>query len=305
LDVENHGTPEDTRYTENGKHQWLETPPWTGKRISTAGRIGLSFGAFGIFGGSSHLSERGLNMQLIPAIDLRGGRVVRLQQGDYARETRYDDDPLALAKRYAEAGAEWLHVVDLDSARGGGDINLETIARICREVAIGVQTGGGVRAFDDLQRRLDLGAGRVVVGSMCVNQPARVVDWLDRAGGEALVAGLDVLREDSGRWIPRSAGWTEAGKDDLFTLLERLIDAGLKHLLCTDIERDGMFAGPALALYESICARFPGLAVQASGGIGSGGDLAAVARSGVDGCIVGRALLEGRVELAEISRWSR
>lgn len=244
-------------------------------------------------------------MQLIPAIDLRGGRVVRLQQGDYERETRYDDDPLALAKRYADAGASLIHVVDLDSARSGGEANLATIERLCGEIDVAVQTGGGVRSREDFQRRLDAGADRVVIGSLCVREPETVAEWLDESGSEHIVAGLDVSRGMDGGWMPRAAGWTEAGDIDLFALLDRLIDAGLKHLLCTDIERDGMFAGPSLALYESVCDRFPSLAVQASGGIGSAADLVEVAQTGVAGCIVGRALLEGRVQLSEIAKWSR
>ena len=244
-------------------------------------------------------------MQLIPAIDLRGGRVVRLQQGDYERETRYDDDALALAQRYADAGARLIHVVDLDSARDGGSANLAAIEQLCREVDADIQTGGGVRSRADFQRRLDAGAARVVIGSLCVRDPDTVSGWLGEADGGRIVAGLDVSQGIDGGWVPRAAGWTEAGSTDLFTLLQRLTDAGLKHLLCTDIERDGMFAGPSLALYESVCDRFSSLAVQASGGIGSGADLTEVAQTGVAGCIVGRALLEGRVALAEIDRWSR
>ncbi len=244
-------------------------------------------------------------MQLIPAIDLRGGRVVRLQQGDYERETRYDDDALVVAKRYADAGASLIHVVDLDSARDGGAANLDTIERLCSELDIDVQTGGGVRSHEDFQRRIDAGAARVVIGSLCVREPAMIEDWLRAGHGKRIVAGLDVSQGLDGAWFPRAAGWTESGKDDLFTLLERLVDAGLEHLLCTDIERDGMFAGPSLALYESICARFGALAVQASGGIGSGEDLVEVAQTGVAGCIVGRALLEGRVALSEVGQWSR
>ncbi|NBB93789.1 MAG: 1-(5-phosphoribosyl)-5-((5-phosphoribosylamino)methylideneamino)imidazole-4-carboxamide isomerase [Gammaproteobacteria bacterium] len=244
-------------------------------------------------------------MQLIPAIDLRGGRVVRLQQGDYARETRYDDDALVVARRYADAGATLIHVVDLDSARDGGEANLGAIEQLCREVDADIQTGGGVRSEADFRRRLDAGAARVVVGSLCVREPALIEDWLRAGHGERIVAGLDVSQGLDGGWFPRAAGWTESGDDDLLTLLERLVHAGLKHLLCTDIERDGMFAGPSLALYESICARFASLAVQASGGIGSSEDLVEVAQTGVAGCIVGRALLEGRVALGEVSKWSR
>lgn len=244
-------------------------------------------------------------MQLIPAIDLRGGRVVRLQQGDYDRETRYDDDPIVLARRYADAGAQLIHVVDLDSARAGGDANLATIERLCSELDVDIQTGGGVRSHDDFRRRIDAGAARVVIGSLCVREPDTVTGWLAGPQGAHIVAGLDVSKGIDGGWVPRAAGWTESGMVDLFTLLERLVDAGLEHLLCTDIERDGMFAGPSLGLYESICDRFASLAVQASGGIGTGDDLNEVAQTGVSGCIVGRALLEGRVALGEIGKWSR
>ncbi|MFU8831306.1 MAG: 1-(5-phosphoribosyl)-5-[(5-phosphoribosylamino)methylideneamino]imidazole-4-carboxamide isomerase [Wenzhouxiangella sp.] len=244
-------------------------------------------------------------MKIIPAIDLSRGRVVRLEQGDYARETSYQQDALELAVRYEKAGATLLHLVDLDSARSGGDANLEVIARICRALTIPVQTGGGVRSLEDFQRRLDLGAARVVIGSLCVRQPDLVESWLEEFGPEVIVAGLDVARGLDGGWFPRAAGWTEAGEADLFSLLDRLIDAGLEHLLCTDIERDGMFSGPSLELYQSIVAHFSHLKVQASGGVGSPADLDAAARTGVVGCIVGKALLEGRVDLEDIERWSR
>lgn len=244
-------------------------------------------------------------MIIIPAIDLRGGRVVRLQQGDYDRETRYTDDPVELAERYQTAGANYLHVVDLDSARSGGDANLEVIGQICRTLDIPVQTGGGVRSLDDLKRRLDIGASRVVVGSVCVRDPGLVCEWLDQLSAGQLVAGLDVSRDFSGSWMPRASGWTEEGELTLVTLLDRLIDAGLEHLLCTDIERDGMFSGPSLTLYRSITERYSGLKIQASGGIGSVNDLREVAQTNVSSCIVGRALLENRVPITAIKQWSR
>jgi phosphoribosylformimino-5-aminoimidazole carboxamide ribotide isomerase len=244
-------------------------------------------------------------MIIIPAIDLRGGRVVRLEQGDFDRETRYPEDPLALAERYQEAGATSLHLVDLDSARAGGDANLDIIARICRSLDIPVQTGGGVRSLEDVEKRLEAGAARVVIGSLCVTDPERLINWLESLGPERLVAGLDVMRGLDGTWIPRASGWTKTGDFDLFTLLDRFVNAGLKHLLCTDIERDGMYSGPALALYQALVEQHPSLKIQASGGVGSSDDLEAVARTGVAGCIVGRALLEARVRLKEIERWSR
>ncbi len=244
-------------------------------------------------------------MLLIPAIDLRAGRVVRLEQGDFERETRYPDNALELALRYQSAGAKWLHLVDLDSALSGGEANLVEIGHICRTLQIPVQTGGGVRCLEDLQARLEGGAKRVVVGSLCVKRPDVVCNWLESLGGEAIVAGLDVSRSLDGGWQPRASGWTEAGSLDLFALLDRLVDAGLTHLLCTDIERDGMYAGASLSLYQSITERYGQLQVQASGGIGKPNDLTEVAATGVAGCIVGRALLEGRVPLTEIGRWSR
>ena len=244
-------------------------------------------------------------MKIIPAIDLRNGGVVRLEQGDFDRETRYSESALELAQRYQTAGAQWLHLVDLDAARSGEETNLETIHALCRELTVPIQTGGGVRCLEDLQQRLDMGASRVVVGSLCVQRPDAVCAWLESLGSDAIVAGLDVARGMDGAWFPRAAGWTKSGDIDLFTLLDRLVSAGLKHLLCTDIERDGMFSGTSNSLYQTITTSYPSLQVQASGGIGSAADLQSVARTGVSACIVGRALLEGRVDVSEIGRWSR
>lgn len=244
-------------------------------------------------------------MQLIPAIDLRNGNVVRLQQGDYDRETRYDDDPLEVAERYQNAGASLIHIVDLDSARHGGNANLKIIRKICSKLSIQVQTGGGVRSQADVEARLEAGAARVVVGSMCVREPDTFEKWIRKFGSEKLVAGLDVARATDGGWIPRAAGWTEAGSLDLFTLVKRFYDAGLKHLLCTDIERDGMYAGPSLVLYEALVSRYAAIRTQASGGIGNLSDLVEVSHSGVAACIVGRALLESKVPLKAIAQWSR
>ena len=242
-------------------------------------------------------------MILIPAIDLRHGRVVRLQQGDYARETRYDESALEQARLYRDADAGLIHIVDLDSALDGGDGNLELIGEVCRALDVPVQTGGGVRGEADVQARLDAGAARVVIGSVCVRDPQAVCDWIESFGAERLVAGLDVKRDAGGHWMPQAAGWTEPGGQDLFELLEHLTGAGLEHLLCTDIERDGMLSGAGVELYEELQERFPALKVQASGGIGSEGDIEAVAATGVHGCIVGRALLEGRVSMDAIGRF--
>jgi len=240
---------------------------------------------------------------VIPAIDLREGRVVRLEQGDYARETRYDDSALGRARMYADAGAHLLHVVDLDAALEGGTGNLEAIAEICRSLSLPVQTGGGVRDRDDVAERLERGAARVVIGSVCVKQPETVCRWIEEFGPGRIVAGLDVKRDADGRWIPQASGWTEPGEHDLHALLGMLTEAGLRHLLCTDIARDGMLSGAGIALYRELQPRYPKLAIQASGGIGDEHDIERVAELGVAGCIVGRALLDGRVGLDAIARF--
>lgn len=240
-------------------------------------------------------------MIVIPALDLRDGGVVRLQQGDYDRETRYALSPVDQARAYQDAGGRLLHLVDLNAALNGGEGNLAVITEIAAALDVPVQSGGGVRAEDDLERRLDAGIDRVVLGSLCVREPERVVGWIDRYGADRIVAGLDVRPTDDGRWMPQAAGWTEAGETDLFTLLEQLIDGGLVHLLCTDITRDGMLAGPSTALYADLAARYPDLRIQASGGVGEPAHLERAAATGVDGCIVGRALLEGRVPLDRLA----
>ena len=236
---------------------------------------------------------------LYPAIDVRDGRVVRLRQGDYAAETRYAEDPLSLAKRYAAEGAEWLHLVDLDAAKSGAWTLAPLVAAIRRETALNVQSGGGVREDGDVQAILEAGAERVVIGSLAVRQPNRVLGWLARFGSDRLTIALDTRADADGVLRLPVHGWTEASGLALFALLQRYADAGLRHLLCTDIARDGMLAGLNLALYREIAERFPGVAVQASGGAATLDDLRGAQAAGAGGVILGKALLEGRFSLVE------
>ena len=242
-------------------------------------------------------------MMLIPAIDLINGRVVRLVQGDYDRQTDYGDDAIARALAYEAAGAQCLHVVDLDSAKGGGDANLSLIRDLCGALSIPVQTGGGVRGADDVEKRLNAGVARVVVGSMCIQQPLTFAQWVNAFGPEHMVAGLDVKTDERGRWIPRASGWLEPGTIDLDGLLDLLMPSGLMHVLCTDIDRDGLMQGASTELYRHLVSKYPHLMVQASGGVGVSDDLVSVAETGVSGCIVGRALLEGTIPLTDIARY--
>lgn len=243
-----------------------------------------------------------------PAIDVREGRVVRLRQGDYAHETRYADDPFALAMRYADAGARWLHLVDLDAARTGGYTLGALLRRIAVDGRLRVQTGGGVRDEDGLRALFDGGASRVVVGSLSVRAPQLVESWVAKYDDRIVVA-LDTRRDDDGVWRLPIHGWTERADTDLSTCLRHYRDAGARHVLCTDIARDGMLEGPNLDLYRTLVASdrdegdaadlARGVGIQASGGVRDVADIVAVKAAGCAGVVLGKSLLEGRLGLEE------
>lgn len=238
-------------------------------------------------------------MQIIPAIDLLDGACVRLKHGDFQQCKNYDADPVELAGEYAAEGARWLHVVDLAASRDGARADIKPLLRLLQKTSQWVQTGGGVRDESDLQLRLDHGADRVVIGSICVTQAERFVGWLDKFSPEKVVAALDVKIDDSGVPWPRIHGWTQGSAHSLWQLLDYLKDKGLKHLLCTDIARDGTMTGPNLDLYREIVSRYPDLSVQASGGVSELMDLEQLAQTGVDAAITGKALLEGCFTVAQ------
>lgn len=237
-------------------------------------------------------------MLIVPAIDLRAGCVVRLQQGDYDRQTRYDADPEALAAQYARGGAQWLHLVDLDGARAGRFENLRVIERIARPATLRVQAGGGVRGVDDVRRLFDAGAERVVVGSMAVRDPDTVAGWLAQFGAARIVIALDV-RFDGTDWCLPVDGWTTTQGATLDHMARWYARNGLRHALCTDIARDGMLAGPNLALYAHLRQLSPTLEIIASGGVRGAQDLRELRDTGVAAVVVGRSLLEGRLTLAQ------
>ena len=240
-----------------------------------------------------------MGFTVYPALDIREGRVVRLAQGDYARETRYGDDPLPRATAFAGAGARWMHLVDLDAARAGGYTLLPLLGAIARDTGLRVQTGGGVRSRDDVARILDAGAARVVVGSLAVREPDAVLAWLDEFGGERITVALDTRQGADGAWTLPVHGWTEDAGATLDGLLPRYVRAGLRHVLCTDIARDGMLTGPNLELYQHLRALAPGVQVQASGGVRDAADVRNARLAGCAGAVLGRSLLEGRLQLED------
>jgi len=244
-------------------------------------------------------------MKLIPAIDLLDGRCVRLLHGDFERVTHYPFAPVELAHCYAEAGAQWLHVVDLAASRDGGDADTSALFELLGQAPQSVQTGGGVRNKRDITNRLEAGATRVVIGSLSVTDSKTFMTWLDHFGADKLVAALDILFDDSGVPWPRIHGWTSRGDRNLWQLLDELSAAGLHHLLCTDISRDGALNGPNLELYSEVTKRYPGLQLQASGGVSSLNDLERLKATAAAGVITGKALLDKRftvVEALEILR---
>jgi phosphoribosylformimino-5-aminoimidazole carboxamide ribotide isomerase len=240
-------------------------------------------------------------MRLIPAIDLRGGRVVRLLQGRFDAETVYADDPLTTLETYAGLGARLVHVVDLDGARAGSQVNSAAIAGLAASGRAALQVGGGVRHRDTVKRLLDAGVARVVVGSAAVSERAEVTSWLSEFGPDSIVLAFDVRLDDGG--VPRLAthGWERQTALSLWDAVGSFEPHGLRHVLCTDVARDGALSGPNQALYEDALRRFPAVRWQASGGIRDASDLRALASTGVAGAVSGRALLEGRIQAEELA----
>lgn len=238
-------------------------------------------------------------MILIPAIDLLDGSCVRLLHGDFNKVTQYAASANDLADQYAGAGAEWLHVVDLAASRDGAEADTSALFALLRHASQSVQTGGGVRNKIDVTNRLEAGAARVVVGSMCVTDTAGFIRWLEQIGADRLVAALDIRIDENGIPWPRIHGWTDQADRNMWQLLDQLSEGGLVHLLCTDISRDGALSGPNLELYAEIIKRYPQLELQASGGVSDLEDLEQLKPTGATGVITGKALLDKRFTVAE------
>ena len=229
-------------------------------------------------------------MEVIPAVDIRGGRCVRLAQGDYARETVFADDPVEMARRWAALGAPRLHVVDLDGAREGRPVNAAAVHAIARAVACPVQTGGGLRDLAALRAALAGGVARVVLGTAAVKDPALLRSAVAELG-EQLVVSVDAR---DGR--VRLEGWTEGSALAASTLVAELVALGVRRIVYTDISRDGVADGPNLAAYAELVARGD-VAVIAAGGVSRLDDVRALARCGVEAAIIGRALYTGDIAL--------
>ena len=232
-------------------------------------------------------------MDIFPAIDLRGGQVVRLYQGDYDKETVYAADPCAVAREFIAAGAKCLHVVDLDGARDGTLANFESIAAIARQGGLYIEVGGGIRTEDRIRRYLDLGVGRCILGTIAVRDFAFTAR-MARTYGDRIAVGVDA--RDG---YVAVSGWKELSQEKGVDFCRRLRDAGVKTVIYTDISRDGAEAGTNLDLYREL-AEIEGLDITASGGVSSMEELRELQRIGVKAAILGKALYTGRLDLKTV-----
>jgi phosphoribosylformimino-5-aminoimidazole carboxamide ribotide isomerase len=240
-------------------------------------------------------------MNVIPAIDLRDGQCVRLYQGDFDRQTNYNKEPISLALEYETMGFDSLHIVDLDGAGSGQQRNQEVIRRIIEMSKLTIQLGGGIRTAAQIDGWLDTGLARVIIGSLAITKPDRVRDWLANYGYERIVLALDVNVDPAGVPLIATHGWRRTTAVTLWQCIGEYESTGIKHVLCTDISRDGALTGPNLALYTELLGKYPGIQLQASGGVRNIGDLKALRKIGVRSAISGRALLDGKITAREIA----
>lgn len=237
-------------------------------------------------------------MYIYPAMDIYEGRCVRLRQGDFSRRTTYGDYPSAVALAFHNLGFTHLHVVDLEGARSGKIVNVEALGAILSASAIRAQVGGGIRTDEDVDMLISMGAGRAVVGSVAVEHPERLAGWIKRFGAGRIVVAID-LRE--GRLAVE--GWEKQSERRHEEFIAEMESIGVRSILCTDIERDGMLNGPNIPLYDALRQRFPGMELIASGGVGVVEDLSLLDRVGVDGVIIGKAWYEGRIRVSDLYPW--
>ncbi|MFR9559377.1 MAG: 1-(5-phosphoribosyl)-5-[(5-phosphoribosylamino)methylideneamino]imidazole-4-carboxamide isomerase, partial [Rikenellaceae bacterium] len=234
-------------------------------------------------------------IEIIPATDIIGGECVRLSQGDYARQTTYYRDPLDAAKQFEDAGIKRLHMVDLDGAKASAPMNLKVLERVATHTSLIPQWGGGIKSTQALTDVFNAGAARAIVGSLAVRESETFATWLDKFGGEKMVLGAD-LKGDK----VAIQGWLEESEMTAADLFNRFMPHGLKHIITTDISRDGMMCGAARDLYVQLMSEFPSLNIIASGGISKWADVEELEAANVKSVIVGKALYEGGITLKEL-----
>ncbi len=235
-------------------------------------------------------------IQIIPAIDIIDGKCVRLTQGDYNQKKVYNEDPVEIAKLFEDNGIKRLHTVDLDGAKSSHIVNYKTIERIASATNLTIDFGGGIKTDSDIETAFSSGAQLVTVGSIAVSHPELMLEWISRYGSEKIILGADVKNG-----LISINGWKEEGSDELMPFVERYMSQGINNVLCTDIARDGMLAGPSISLYKEMMNRFPTLNLIASGGVSSIADIQELDQAGIPSVVFGKAIYEGRITMKELS----
>jgi len=236
-------------------------------------------------------------MKIIPAIDLMDGKCVRLTKGDFSTKKEYSSDPLDMAMRFADAGLSYLHLVDLDGARTGQLVNYKTLEKIASKTMLEIDFGGGIKSDESIRIAFESGAKKVTLGSIAVNSREKVGEWLEIYGSEKLILGADVKGEKIA-----ISGWTETGDEYVFDFVREYLEKGLKTVISTDVEKDGMLEGPSFELYKKLLGEIENLNLIASGGIRDMDDLEKLKTMGMFGAIIGKAIYEGRIDLKDLSQ---
>lgn len=234
-------------------------------------------------------------MEIIPAIDLINGQCVRLSAGDFARQTTYDADPVAVAQRFADAGVRRLHLVDLDGARAGRPVNLPVLEAIARHTSLDIDAGGGIQTAEALAQVLNAGAAHATAGSLAVREPATVQAWLAQYGADTIFLGADF----KGEHILINA-WADQSTLTLTGFIVDYLAAGGTTFICTDVSKDGLLQGPSLGTYRTLVQQFPTARFIASGGVTTVADVEALAEAGMHGAIIGKAIYEGTISLPDL-----
>ena len=238
-------------------------------------------------------------MKIYPAIDVFAGQVIRLSQGNFNRKTIYSKTPLEAALEFVAAGAEYLHLVDLEGAKAGQLIQLPLIKSLASQLPLKLQVGGGIRSFDQVQALIEAGIDRVIIGSLAVTDFALSQKIFAAFGSERITLGLDLVIEADNDPRVATHGWQKVAPISAFNLLDRFMSLGLSQVLCTDINLDGMMKGPNFNLYRDIQSRYPTLCLLASGGIHNLADIQQLKTDNIGGAIIGKALYEGSFGLRE------
>ena len=236
-----------------------------------------------------------MQIELIPAIDIIDGKCVRLTQGDYQSKKVYNENPVEVAKQFAEHGIRRLHVVDLDGAKSAHVVNHRVVEAITASTNMVVDFGGGIKSDEDLKKAFDAGASMVTIGSLAVKHPDTFLRWLEQYGSDHIILGADV--KDGQISIN---GWQEEEGDQLVPFVGKYVEKGVQKVLCTDISKDGMLQGPAVELYQHLLQSFPDLYLIASGGVSCIEDIRALDQAGVPAVVFGKAIYEGRIQLDEL-----